>query len=90
MVRFTVIATALLVAGGCSFDDGGLENDDGGGHGELSLEQLAFLRPLAGWARYRTPLQDLWMCASGTHPGGGIMGAPGALCAREIVQGGKP
>jgi len=55
-------------------------------HGELSLEQLAFLRPVAGWSRYRTPIRDLWMCASGTHPGGGIMGAPGALCARAMLR----
>ena len=55
-------------------------------HGELSLEQLAFLRPVAGWSRYRTPIDDLWMCASGTHPGGGIMGAPGALCARTMLH----
>jgi len=54
-------------------------------HGELSLEQLAFQRPLAGWSRYRTPVESLWMCASGTHPGGGIMGAPGALCARTML-----
>ena len=56
-------------------------------HGELSLEQLAFLRPMAGWSRYKTPVKDLWMCGSGTHPGGGIMGAPGALCARAILKG---
>ena len=56
-------------------------------HGELSLEQLAFLRPVAGWSRYRTPVEDLWMCASGTHPGGGIMGAPGALCAKAMLEG---
>ncbi len=55
-------------------------------HGELSLEQLAFLRPVAGWSRYKTPIHDLWMCASGTHPGGGIMGAPGALCARTMLH----
>jgi phytoene dehydrogenase-like protein len=55
-------------------------------HGELSLEQLAFLRPVPGWSRYRTPIGHLWMCASGTHPGGGIMGAPGALCARTMLQ----
>jgi len=55
-------------------------------HGELSLEQLAFQRPVAGWSRYRTPIHDLWMCASGTHPGGGIMGAPGALCARTMLH----
>ncbi len=54
-------------------------------HGELSLEQLAFLRPVPGWARYETPIPGLWMCGSGTHPGGGIMGAPGALSARAII-----
>jgi phytoene dehydrogenase-like protein len=55
-------------------------------HGELSLEQLAFLRPVAGWSRYETPIDNFWMCASGTHPGGGIMGAPGALCARTMLR----
>jgi phytoene dehydrogenase-like protein len=55
-------------------------------HGELSLEQLAFQRPVAGWSRWRTPVERLWLCASGTHPGGGIMGAPGALCARAMLQ----
>jgi phytoene dehydrogenase-like protein len=55
-------------------------------HGELSLEQLAFQRPAAGWADYRTPVRRLWMCASGTHPGGGLMAAPGALCARAMLR----
>jgi phytoene dehydrogenase-like protein len=55
-------------------------------HGELSVEQLAFLRPAAGWARYRTPVSKLWMCASGTHPGGGVMGTPGALCAQMMLS----
>jgi phytoene dehydrogenase-like protein len=54
--------------------------------GELSLEQLFFNRPLPGWARYRTPLQNLWMCGSATHPGGGIMGASGRLAARQVVR----
>jgi phytoene dehydrogenase-like protein len=54
-------------------------------HGELSLEQLAFQRPAAGWAHYKTPVRDLWMCGSGTHPGGGIMGASGALAARAML-----
>jgi phytoene dehydrogenase-like protein len=54
--------------------------------GELSLEQLFFLRPVAGWARYRTPLRNLYMCGSATHPGGGIMGAPGRLAALEILK----
>jgi len=55
-------------------------------HGELSLEQLFFLRPVPGWADYRTPVRDLWMCGSGTHPGGGVMGAPGQLAARRILE----
>jgi len=54
--------------------------------GELSLEQLFFLRPVAGWARYRTPIKHLYMCGSATHPGGGIMGAPGRLAALEILK----
>jgi phytoene dehydrogenase-like protein len=55
-------------------------------HGELSLEQLAFLRPAAGWARYKTPVRNLWLCSSGAHPGGGIMGAPGQLCADTMLK----
>jgi phytoene dehydrogenase-like protein len=55
-------------------------------HGELTLDQLSFLRPAAGFARYRTPLERLWLAGSGAHPGGGIMGAPGALCARAMLQ----
>ena len=54
--------------------------------GELSLEQLFFNRPVPGWARYRTPVQDLWMCGSATHPGGGIMGAPGRIAALEYLK----
>jgi len=54
-------------------------------HGELSLEQLFFLRPAAGWADYTTPVKNLFMCGSGTHPGGGVMGAPGRLAARKIL-----
>ncbi|MFL5735895.1 MAG: phytoene desaturase family protein [Actinomycetota bacterium] len=53
--------------------------------GELSLEQLFFNRPVPGWARYRTPIKDLWMCGSATHPGGGIMGAPGRIAAMELL-----
>ena len=56
-------------------------------HGELSLEQLGHQRPVPGWAHHRTPLRDLWLCGSGTHPGGGIMGAPGALAARAMLGG---
>jgi len=54
--------------------------------GELSLEQLLFQRPAAGWCRYKTPIKNLWMCGSGAHPGGGIMGAPGQLAAAAVLQ----
>ncbi|HWP71653.1 MAG TPA: NAD(P)/FAD-dependent oxidoreductase [Gemmatimonadaceae bacterium] len=53
--------------------------------GELALHQLFFLRPSPGWAQYRTPVKGLWQCGSGTHPGGGIMGAGGRLAALEIL-----
>ena len=55
-------------------------------HGELSPEQLLFQRPVSGWARYQTPVSGLWMCASGTHPGGGVMGAPGELAAKTMLS----
>jgi phytoene dehydrogenase-like protein len=55
-------------------------------HGEMSLDQMFVMRPLAGWARYRTPVARLYLCGSGAHPGGGVMGAPGYNCAREIVR----
>ena len=54
--------------------------------GELTLEQLFFLRPVPGWARYRTPVKGLYMCGSATHPGGGIMGASGRNAARHILK----
>src|SRR5687767_7297050 len=53
--------------------------------GELALHQLFFLRPVAGWANYRTPIAGYWQCGAGTHPGGGIMGASGRLAALEIL-----
>jgi len=55
-------------------------------HGELSLHQLFFLRPVPAWANYRTPIANLYQCGSGTHPGGGIAGAPGRLAALEILK----
>ena len=54
--------------------------------GELTLEQLFFLRPVPGWAQYRTPIRNLYMCGSATHPGGGIMGASGLNAARKILS----
>jgi phytoene dehydrogenase-like protein len=54
--------------------------------GELTLEQLFFLRPVPGWAQYTTPVERLYMCGSATHPGGGIMGAPGKNAAERILK----
>ena len=54
-------------------------------HGELTPNQLFFLRPAPGWAQYATPIRNLWMGGSGTHPGGGIMGASGRNAARRIL-----
>jgi phytoene dehydrogenase-like protein len=62
-------------------------------HGDMSLDQLFFMRPVAGWAKYRTPIEALYLCGSGTHPGGGVMGAPGFNAAREVLsdwRGRKP
>ncbi|HUS05926.1 MAG TPA: NAD(P)/FAD-dependent oxidoreductase, partial [Bryobacteraceae bacterium] len=55
-------------------------------HGEMSLDQMFVMRPVAGWARYRTPIRNLYLCGSGTHPGGGVMGAPGYNAARAILE----
>jgi len=56
-------------------------------HGEMSLDQMFSMRPVAGWARYRTPIEGLYLCGSGAHPGGGVMGAPGFNCARQMLRG---
>jgi len=53
--------------------------------GELTFDQLFFNRPVPGYAQYRSPVQDLWLCGSSTHPGGGVMGAPGRNAAFEIL-----
>ncbi len=55
-------------------------------HGELALDQLFTMRPLLNWAQYRTPIQGLYLCGSGTHPGTGLNGMSGANAAREIIQ----
>jgi phytoene dehydrogenase-like protein len=55
-------------------------------HGEQTLDQFFTFRPLIGWAQYRTPLQRLYLCGAGTHPGGGVTGTPGANAAREILK----
>ena len=55
-------------------------------HGEITPDQIFFLRPVPGWARYRTPIEGLWLCGAGTHPGGGVMGACGRNAAREVLR----
>ncbi len=55
-------------------------------HGELSLDQILFMRPVPGWSRYRTPLEGLYLCGPGAHPGGGIAGLAGRNAARTILQ----
>ncbi|MCH7840546.1 MAG: NAD(P)/FAD-dependent oxidoreductase [Planctomycetes bacterium] len=54
-------------------------------HGELTLDQLFFFRPAAGWSAYRTPVRGYFQCGSGTHPGGGITAGPGRMAAKEIL-----
>lgn len=55
-------------------------------HGELALDQIFTMRPMLDWARYRTPIENLYLCGSGTHPGTGLSGASGVNAAREIVK----
>ncbi len=57
--------------------------------GELTLDQLFFMRPTPGWADYRTPIRNYYQCGSGTHPGGGITAGPGRLAALEIIKDGN-
>jgi phytoene dehydrogenase-like protein len=56
-------------------------------HGEMSVDQMFVMRPVAGWAKYKTPVSGLYLCGSGAHPGGGVMGAPGYNAARSILRG---
>jgi phytoene dehydrogenase-like protein len=55
-------------------------------HGEMAFDQLFNLRPVRGWGEYATPIRDLWICGAGTHPGGGVTGANGRNCAREVIR----
>jgi len=55
-------------------------------HGDLRLEQLFFMRPLPGWAQYRTPIRGLYLCGAGAHPGGGVTGAPGRNAAMQALR----
>ena len=55
-------------------------------HGELALDQLFTMRPLLGWARYRTPIDGLYLCGAGTHPGYGVSGLSGLHASREVIR----
>jgi phytoene dehydrogenase-like protein len=55
-------------------------------HGELNLEQLFFMRPVAGWSQYRTPITGMYLCGAGAHPGGGVTGAPGHNAAQQALR----
>ncbi len=55
-------------------------------HGEMMLDQILFMRPVPGWAQYRTPLEGLYLCGPGTHPGGGVSGLPGRNAARQLLK----
>jgi phytoene dehydrogenase-like protein len=55
-------------------------------HGDLTLEQLFFMRPMPGWSQYRTPIAGLYLCGAGAHPGGGVTGAPGHNAAHQVLR----
>jgi len=55
-------------------------------HGDLTLEQLFFMRPVPGWSQYRTPIDGLYLCGAGAHPGGGVTGAPGHNAAHMVIR----
>ena len=57
-------------------------------HGDIALQQLFFMRPLPRWANYESPVRGLWLCGAGTHPGGGVTGAPGYNAAHAILRSG--
>lgn len=58
-------------------------------HGDMAFDQLFTLRPVRGFSDYRTPVEGLYLCGAGTHPGGGVTGANGSNCAREVVRDGR-
>jgi len=55
-------------------------------HGQMGLDQLLVMRPVPGWSQYRTPIDNLYLCGAGTHPGGGVTGAPGYNAAQVVLQ----
>ncbi len=86
--RDRIVAQRLLTPRDLETDLGLTEGDEY--HGQMALDQFLFMRPVAGWAQHRTPVAGLFLCGSGTHPGGGVTGGPGRLCAREILRKRRP
>jgi len=58
-------------------------------HGDLNIQQLFFMRPVPGWADYRTPVAGLYLCGAGVHPGGGVTGAPGYVASHRLLRDAK-
>lgn len=58
-------------------------------HGELRLDQIYFMRPVAGWVQYRAPIRNLYLCGAGTHPGRGVTRTPGYNAAQQILADAK-
>ncbi len=58
-------------------------------HGDMGDHQMFIMRPVRGWASYRMPIRNLYLCGAGTHPGGGISGANGTNCAKEVLRDAK-
>jgi phytoene dehydrogenase-like protein len=52
----------------------------------MGLDQLLVMRPIPGWSQYRTPIRNLYLCGAGSHPGGGVTGAPGYNAARTVLS----
>ncbi|MGI9078511.1 MAG: phytoene desaturase family protein [Gemmatimonadaceae bacterium] len=83
-LRSMVIARQILTARDLEAQYGLTEGNVG--HGELTLDQTLFMRPVPGCSRYKTPVRDLYLCGAGTHPGGGISGMPGRLAAAVVLK----
>jgi phytoene dehydrogenase-like protein len=56
-------------------------------HGDMTLDQILWMRPIPGYAQYRTPVNNLYLCSAATHPGGGVTGINGKNSSREILNG---
>jgi phytoene dehydrogenase-like protein len=84
-IRSAVIDAQVLTPADIEARFGATDGDTS--HGQLALDQILFMRPIAGWSRYETPVDGLFLCGSGAHPGPGIAGGAGRLAAATIVRG---